>query len=121
MEKVFLDTNIFIDLVENRNNELRQFTTNSTLYISVLTLNIWVYVYKHVVPNSKFDFIFETYNIVSSNGNIAQKASMGPTDDFEDNVQLHSATEENCNLFVTKDKGLLKLGYFGKMRISNHI
>ncbi len=121
MEKVFLDTNIFIDLVENRNNELRQFTTDSTLYISVVTLNIWVYAYKHVVPNSKFDFIFETYNIVSSNGNIARKASMGPTNDFEDNVQLHSAIEENCDLFVTKDKGLLKLGYFGKMRISDHI
>jgi len=115
MEKIFLDTNIFIDLVENRNNELREFTMSSTLYISVVTLNIWVYAYKHIVP------IFETYNIVSSNGNIARKASLGPTDDFEDNVQLHSATEENCDLFVTKDKELLKLGYFGKMRISNHI
>jgi len=41
----------------------------------------------------------------------------GPTDDFEDNVQLHSAVMGDCDYFLTMDKKLIKMKYFGKMRI----
>lgn len=45
----------------------------------------------------------------------------GPTVDFEDNVQLHSAAEAECEIFLTEDKKLLKLGFFGKTHVVSQI
>ena len=63
MAKLFLDTNVFIDLLEGRSN-----------------INV---------------------------------------DDFEDNVQLHCAAQANCDFFLTRDEKMLKLGFFGKVRLKS--
>lgn len=40
-----------------------------------------------------------------------------PTSDLEDNIQLHSAAEADCDYFLTSDKKLLAMIYFGKTKI----
>ena len=50
---------------------------------------------------------------------ILDKALQGPTKDLEDNIQLHSAAEADCDFFITRDRQLLALGYFGKTKITN--
>lgn len=47
------------------------------------------------------------------------KALEGPTVDFEDNTQLHSAAEAECDYFLTNDEKLLKMKFFGKTRLTN--
>jgi len=48
---------------------------------------------------------------------ITRLAISGPTDDFEDNVQLHSAAQSDCDYFVTHDSKLLQMKFFGKVKI----
>ena len=55
------------------------------------------------------------------NEKIVDAALTGPTVDFEDNVQLHSAAEEDCNLFLTSDKKILAMKFFGKVKIAGEI
>ena len=57
---------------------------------------------------------FET---VKLNWNILEKALGGPTPDLEDNIQLHSCAEADCDYFLTNDKNILKMKFFGKARI----
>ena len=121
MAKVFLDTNIFIDIVEERDSNVRDSLVNHVLCVSVASLNVWLYIYKHKMPSTKYSKLFDTLTFVDSTLAIAKKSFLGPTSDFEDNIQLHSASDAGCDVFVTKDKGLLKLGYFGKVRITDSI
>ncbi len=115
---MFLDTNAFIDLSEDRDASIVEAVAGHVLYVSVASLGTWVYVYKHTVPDSKFETLFNTFNFIDTTAAIAQKSFLGPTDDYEDNIQLHSASDASCDVFITKDNGLLKLGYFGKVRIA---
>lgn len=69
------------------------------------------------MPDEDFGCILDEYNLVSFDPDIVEKSIYGPTDDFEDNVQLHSAVNAECQYFCTSDKKLLKLGYFGKVKI----
>lgn len=121
MAKIFLDTNTFIDVVEGRDKTLFDTLSKNTLFVSVASISIWVYVYKHKILSKKNLDLFSTFNFVDHTAGISKKSFKGPTDDFEDNVQLHSAVKTNCILFLTKDKGLLKLGYFGNTKISDTI
>lgn len=117
MAKVFLDTNAFIDVIEDRDGRLIGALAGHEFYVSVLSISTWAYIYKHGVPNAKFEHLFDTFSFADATCEIVKKSFLGPTNDFEDNIQLHSAAESNCTIFVTKDKMLLKLGYFGKVRI----
>lgn len=121
MEKIFLDTNTFIDLVESRDLNLRKVLSSNEIYASVASIGIWTYVYKKNVPNKKLLDLFDTFNFVENTNEIAKKAMLGPTKDYEDNVQLHSSVESLCEIFLTKDKDLLKLGYFGKVAIKDSL
>lgn len=117
MAKIFLDANIFIDIVEGRDLSLVETLEGDDLFVSSLSLEIWVYVYKRNIPLDKSQEIFDAFNFVDYTEAVARKAFVGPTCDFEDNIQLHSASDAGCHVFLTKDAGLLKLGYFGKSRI----
>lgn len=89
MAKIFIDANIFIDLVEKRSQ-----------------LNL--------------DDI-ERFLIIDFNSDILNKAIIDPTSDLEDNIQLHSAAEADCDLFLTSDAKLLKLKFFGKTEITSQV
>jgi predicted nucleic acid-binding protein len=121
MAKIFLDTNTFIDIVEKRDAKLLSQISSNPLFLSAYSIPVWFYVYKHSVPNPKFEELFNAFNIVDTTRDIISRSLIGPTEDLEDNIQLHSASDLGCDFFLTKDKVLLKLGYFGKVRICDSL
>ena len=121
MAKVYLDTNIYIDIIKERTDrDLEEFQGHE-LYISPLSIHILAYVYKYKIPNHELDVNRELFNLVSFDSEITQNALIGPTDDFEDNIQLHSAAEAECDVFLTEDKKLLNMKFFGKVRIDSDV
>lgn len=118
MAKVFLDANYFIDLVKKRRSVDLSKYHNQLLYISPLSLHIFIYIYKCRIPDNNLIKITDFFSLVAINRQIVRRSLQGPTDDFEDNLQLHSAAEADCDLFLTLDKKLLKLGFFGTVEIS---
>ena len=116
MAKVFLDTNIFIDSVY-RNPETREQIHGHDIFISPLSIHILCYVNKIALPNKEFQGFLENYIIIHCTKEIFDTSLYGPTSDLEDNIQLHSAAEEVCDVFLTLDKKLLAMKYFGKTKI----
>lgn len=118
MARVFLDANVFIDIAEERKNvTLGQFGHHK-LFISPLSIHILTYMYKYKLPDKKLLNLRKYYTIVPLYTSIVNKALEGSTKDFEDNVQLHSASYAECDLFLTNDKKLLDLKFFGTMKIA---
>ena len=122
MAKVFLDTNIFIDVIHRKPEaDVLTLLENHTIIISPLSVHIYCYIFKIDVLENDIKKLTHKFIIEELNTKIYQKAVVGPTNDLEDNIQLHSAVESNCDIFLTSDKKLLKMGYFGKTRISSEI
>lgn len=117
MEKIFLDANYLIDLVERRSEFIDADLDSHELYVSPLSLHILFYLYKYKMPPGSLMHALNTLSIIDFDNDIAEKAMLGPTPDFEDNVQLHSAIAADCALFLTNDKVLIKMGYFGNTKI----
>lgn len=116
MAKVFLDTNFVLDIAF-RKKEVFLMLNDNSVAISPLSLHILCYVNKIKIPNDKLQMFLEEYEIVNLTKNLIKKCIIGPTNDLEDNIQLHSASESECDIFLTNDKKLLKMKFFGKMRI----
>lgn len=87
------------------------------LFISPLSTHILFYTYRIRVPNQETNELQEQFGIVPLTKSILQKALEGPTADLEDNLQLHSAAEADCDFFLTDDRKLLNLKFFGKTRV----
>ena len=118
MAKVFFDANYFVDIVEHGKNIAWVDFGGHKIYISTLSVHILAYLYKYIMPRADVENTLDEYVIfVPMNETIVQNALAGPTVDFEDNVQLHSAADAECDIFLTNDRGLLKLSFFGKTRI----
>lgn len=121
MAKIFLDTNIFIDAIHRRpEKEILESLENQIVFISPLSFHIYCYSYKVKLPNEIVIAQKEKFQIVDFSKEILEKATTGPTNDFEDNVQLHSAAEADCDIFLTEDKKLLDMKFFGKVRINSN-
>jgi predicted nucleic acid-binding protein len=121
MKKIFFDANFFIDLIEGRSEiDIYQFK-NQALFISPLTVHIYFYVYKIKIADQKFLSFLDFFNIVDLNEEILRNALEGPTNDLEDNIQLHSASFSDCDLFLSSDKKLSKIKFFGKVKIQNKL
>lgn len=120
MAKIFLDANYFIDLVEERKQavSLNNFVDHQ-LFISSLSVHILTYLYKYKIPDKGLNIALKRFNIIDFDKQIVGASVLGPTIDFEDNVQLHSAAEAECDFFLTEDKKLLNLKFFGKTKIVN--
>lgn len=121
MAKVFLDANIVIDLIEERKDINWKQLENHNLFITPLSIHILTYLYKYQIPEKKLLDLQEQIALVPLDKLIFDKALLGPTKDFEDNVQLHSAADAECDLFLTEDKKLLTLKFFGKTQIATTI
>lgn len=118
MARIFLDTNYFIDVVERQpEKEILKSLTGHTITISPLSIATYCYLYKIKVPNVQLSIQLSEFLLVDLSQNICQKALKGPTNDIEDNIQLHSAAEAECDLFLTNDQQLLNLKFFGKVQI----
>lgn len=116
MAKAFLDVNIIIDFIEKK-QDINNIILDQELFVSPLSFHILMYVYKYRVPNNKLIDSQKYFNFVPFNDVVTQNALLGPTIDFEDNVQLHSAADAECDVFLTNDKKLLNLKFFGKTKI----
>lgn len=122
MAKVFLDTNIFIDAVHRRpEKEILSQLESHILYISPLSVHIYCYLFKINLPSQELTSQVEPFFIESLSTSLLNNALQGPTSDLEDNIQLHSAAETNCDFFLTSDKKLLKMEFFGKTKIVNRL
>lgn len=118
MVKVFLDTNYFIDTVHRKpEKQILNHLEGSLIYISTLSFHIYCYIYKIKIPNNKVLAQKAKFQLVDFSENILNRALNGPTEDLEDNVQLHSAAQAECDLFLTNDAELLDLAFFGNTRI----
>ena len=120
MARVFLDTNLYIDVIK-RAKEKWEHLRRDLLFISPLSTHILFYTSKLKVPDQEIDKLQEQFGIVPLTKEILEVALQGPTDDLEDNIQLHSAAEADCGLFLTEDKRLLNLRFFGKTKIANNL
>lgn len=118
MAKVFLDTNIYIDAV-HRNPDINDEFINHDIYYSHLSTHILYYAQKLKVPNAAIQVIGEKFQGVDLTSSILKNALTGPTKDLEDNIQLHSAAEADCDYFLTNDTKLLAMTYFGKTKMVN--
>lgn len=118
MAKIFLDTNVFVDLAEKRKQITLADFLEHELYISPLSIHILTYLYKYQIPSKKLTNLLKKFiNLVPFDKGITESSSQGPTKDFEDNAQLLSGAEAECDLFLTSDEKLLKMKFFGKTRI----
>lgn len=118
MARAFLDANYFIDIVEHRRQISWENFVSHSLYLSPLSVHILAYLYKYLMPDYKLEKTVDQYLIfVPMNELIVQNALLGPTSDLEDNIQLHSAANAECDVFLTNDKRLLNLKFFGKAKI----
>lgn len=119
MARVFLDTNYFIDTVHRKpEKQILDHLLGHIPFISALSLHIYCYSYKIKIPNLKIISQKEKFQIVDFSSNILEKSLNGPTVDLEDNIQLHSAIESECDIFLTEDKKLLDLKFFGKIKLA---
>lgn len=120
MAKVFLDTNIYVDIIKKRTGRELEDFQGQDLFISSLSIHILTYIFKSKIPDPELDVKLESFNIVTLDAKIVEKSLIGPTDDFEDNVQLHSAAESDCDTFMTSDKKLKDMKFFGKVKIDSN-
>lgn len=121
MAKVFLDANYFIGLV-NRTPETNVEALNKHQgFVSVLSYYILFYVNKIEVPDKDINSFISDFNIIDLTKDILNKALESPTPVLEDNIQLHSAAEAECDYFLTSDEKLLKMKFFGKTRLINSL
>lgn len=117
MAKVFLDANYFIGLVNRTPETEVNILEGQKGYISALSCHILCYVNKVKLPDKKIQSFTEDFHVIDLTNSIIQKAFDGPTSDMEDNIQLHSAAEAECDYFLTSDKKLLAMTFFGKTRV----
>lgn len=116
MANIFLDVNILVNVIQQ--GVSYDTGQKQSYYISALTIHILMYLSRNR-RNELVESLARKLHIVDYTEDIVLKGFTGPTQDYEDNVQLHSAIKGICDLFYTKDKELLKLGYFGSMKIED--
>ena len=123
MANIFFDTNYFINLYTKRAPITVSFTEleKHNLFVSVLSYHIFAYSQKIKVPNKELGDTLNKFYLTEFTEVILTKALDGPTKDLEDNIQLHSAAEAECDYFLTNDEKLLKMKFFGKTRIVSTI
>jgi len=118
MAKIFLDANYFIDIVyRDPDKGLMIVDGKHELYISVLSVHIYCYSAKIKLPNKNIEAQIQKFSLVDLTKNIIHLGVVGPTKDLEDNIQLHSAAEAECDFFLTFDRDLLDMKFFGKTQL----
>ncbi len=111
--KIFLDTNIFLDLILKRKNykesllilngiEQKKFK-GYVLDVSLINID---YIAKKQVKNIKnfLNLINNIFKVVGANNKIIKEALNIDNNDFEDSVQYTSAIENGCDFIITNDK-----------------
>lgn len=114
-EKLFLDTNVVIDLLGERDPFYVSAAKIATLadkgkiqiFVSALTYSTVYYLLsrfenKEIVKEKirKFKVIAETSDLTDM---IIDKGLASKFSDFEDSLQYHSAVKKECNIIITRN------------------
>lgn len=121
MAKVFVDANYFIGLANRTPETDVDIIHSHQSFVSILTIHILFCVNKIKTPDNDTNSFISDFNLIVLDEGVLDKALFGPTNDLEDNIQLHSAAEADCDFFLTNDKKLLKMKFFGKTRIGDRL
>ena len=114
-EKLFLDTNVVIDLLGEREPFYESAAKIATLadkekidiYVSALTYSTVYFILvgfenKEIVKEKigKFKVIAKTYDLTDK---VIDKGLLSDFPDFEDSLQYYSALESNCDIIITRN------------------
>ena len=111
-KRVFLDTNILIEILKNRScrqsaEQLIRKSSPGSLYVSTLTYHIVFYVCKDLDPAVLHEFLsdYEITDLLADDTDWARENAR--TADFEDALQIAMAVRSGCSEFITLDKDLV--------------
>ncbi len=118
MAKIFLDTNYFIDALHRKpEKHILEPLEGNKIFISPLSIHIYCYIFKLTMKNATLISQLDPFHIVDLSDSIITNSLQGPTKDFEDNIQLHSCAYAQCDIFLTEDKKLLSMKFFGTTKM----
>lgn len=111
MKKIFLDTNIVLDLLIRKEykSQIRDLISRSEeydLYISYLTVANAAYImrkYPTFELRSNLRLILELFEIISNDKVQIEKALQADSSDFEDMLQYQSAKSIGCDVILTRN------------------
>ena len=113
MKKVYLDTNILIDILLDRDlehisiNKITPFLKQSQVYMSTLSVHITYYILK-IKPNTSMHrrsmALINRINLVPLSQEIINQSLKNFSIDFEDTLQYYSALDQNCDYILTRDE-----------------
>ena len=114
MKRIFLDTNILIDYIENRAgaDDAEQicacgFSGEALLFASSLTFANMAYIIKGRTQEEKYDALKQMADVVEIlplGRQEVMSAIAQPVPDFEDMLQYQCAKVANCDYIVTNDR-----------------
>ena len=114
MKRIFLDTNILIDYIDNRMgaDAAEQlfacgFSSEALLFASALTFANIAYIIKGRSQEEKYDALRQMANVVEIIDLRKQEVMAAidlPVKDFEDMLQYQCAKAANCDYIVTNDR-----------------
>jgi len=112
--KIFIDTNVFLDAILNRDNGLSKNVIkhlellNTEISLSdISVINIAYIVRKEFTKDeikNIINLLIKRYNIISANSEIILNANSSNFKDFEDGVQYFCAREIEADLIITRNK-----------------
>jgi predicted nucleic acid-binding protein len=112
MKKFFLDTNILIDLIAEREQTIPDLTNflyelePFQIFLSTLSIPNTYYIFK-IKRDSKLDIktqkFISTINLVPLNANIINSSLENFSNNLEDTLQYYSALYEGCDYILTRD------------------
>jgi predicted nucleic acid-binding protein len=121
--KIFLDTNVILDVLTKREPFYIDSSKVLTLvnekivsgYTSAITINNIYYILKKLkdkeTAKNFITEILESFEIISLNKNILNRANKISIDDYEDGIQFFSALDSGCDFLITRNyKDYPKLG-----------
>jgi len=124
--KVFLDTNIFLDLLLQREkfeealiifNSIER-GLNEGVVLDITLVNVDYIAKKQKVDAKEFlKLIVQNCKVVGLNNELSMEALELDNKDFEDSLQYVSAKHEICEQIVTNDKGF----YVGDLTVVSSV
>lgn len=116
MEKLFLDTNIVLDLIENREPFVKdaallfQLGRNKEceLFVSDLTFVNIAYITRKIYPKERLYSVLSKLRsfltIVGGGGVVVDQVLKLQADDFEDAMQYYAACQVEADYIITRNK-----------------
>ncbi len=111
MKKIFLDTNIVLDLLMREEykaqiRDLIRSCADDELYVSYLTVANAAYImrkYSKEELNDNLNLILELFEIIPNDKHQIEKAIKTNGSDFEDILQYQSAKSVQCEVILTRN------------------